>query len=75
VAGLAGGAVHVARRDRFAVHPLARHAAYGFNPMPVSDADERREHGIDEHPTQSLRTGVELLIACREARRHVARGS
>ena len=36
--------------------------AYGFHPIPMTDADDRREHGIDERVrTAGLRTGVELF--------------
>jgi acetylornithine deacetylase/succinyl-diaminopimelate desuccinylase-like protein len=36
--------------------------AYGFNPIPVSEEDSRRAHGIDERiPADSLPTGAELL--------------
>jgi acetylornithine deacetylase/succinyl-diaminopimelate desuccinylase-like protein len=36
--------------------------AYGISPFPISDADARRAHGIDERiPATSLRTGVEFL--------------
>jgi acetylornithine deacetylase/succinyl-diaminopimelate desuccinylase-like protein len=36
--------------------------AYGFHPVPMSDADGRRAHGIDERiPAGGLRTGVELF--------------
>jgi acetylornithine deacetylase/succinyl-diaminopimelate desuccinylase-like protein len=38
------------------------YAAYGMNPIGVTEADERRSHGIDERiPAASLRRGVELL--------------
>ena len=37
-------------------------AAYGLDPVPVSEVDARRAHGIDERiPAASLRTGVEYL--------------
>jgi acetylornithine deacetylase/succinyl-diaminopimelate desuccinylase-like protein len=36
--------------------------AYGFNPIPVSEEDSRRAHGIDERiPADSLRSGAEVL--------------
>ena len=36
--------------------------AYGFGPIPMTDADGRRAHGIDERiPASGLRTGVELF--------------
>jgi acetylornithine deacetylase/succinyl-diaminopimelate desuccinylase-like protein len=36
--------------------------AFGFNPIPVSEEDSRRAHGIDERiPLASLRQGAELL--------------
>jgi acetylornithine deacetylase/succinyl-diaminopimelate desuccinylase-like protein len=36
--------------------------AYGVSPIPVSDADARRAHGVDERiPASGLRTGVEFL--------------
>ena len=36
--------------------------AYGFGPIPMTDADGRRAHGIDERiPVSGLRTGVELF--------------
>ena len=36
--------------------------AYGVSPIPVTDADARRAHGIDERiPAEGLRTGVEFL--------------
>jgi acetylornithine deacetylase/succinyl-diaminopimelate desuccinylase-like protein len=36
--------------------------AFGFNPIPVSEEDSRRAHGIDERiPTESLRQGAELM--------------
>ncbi len=36
--------------------------AYGISPIPVTDADARRAHGIDERiPGGGLRTGVEFL--------------
>ncbi len=36
--------------------------AYGFAPIPMTDADGRRAHGIDERiPVSGLRTGVELF--------------
>jgi acetylornithine deacetylase/succinyl-diaminopimelate desuccinylase-like protein len=48
--------------------------AYGISPFPITDADARRAHGIDERiPATSLRTGVEFLhrlvleLAAREA--------
>lgn len=35
--------------------------SYGLLPNPISDADSRRDHGVDERiPTASLRTGVEF---------------
>jgi acetylornithine deacetylase/succinyl-diaminopimelate desuccinylase-like protein len=37
-------------------------AAYGMDPMPVSESEGRRTHGVDERiPVTSLRTGVEFL--------------
>ncbi|HWM88274.1 MAG TPA: M20/M25/M40 family metallo-hydrolase, partial [Kofleriaceae bacterium] len=37
-------------------------ASYGLVPMPNTEANSRRAHGIDERiPTASLRSGVELL--------------
>lgn len=37
-------------------------AAYGLNPVPRSEEDSRRAHGIDERiPATSLRAGVESL--------------
>lgn len=37
-------------------------AAYGINPIAVTEEDGRRAHGIDERiPTQSLRQGVEFF--------------
>ncbi len=37
-------------------------ASYGLVPMPNSEADARRAHGIDERiPAASMRSGVELL--------------
>jgi acetylornithine deacetylase/succinyl-diaminopimelate desuccinylase-like protein len=37
-------------------------AAYGINPIPRSEEDSRRAHGIDERiPATSLRPGVEFL--------------
>lgn len=37
-------------------------AAYGLNPLALSDADEMRMHGIDERvPIASFRTGVEFM--------------
>ncbi len=37
-------------------------AAYGFSPLPISEEDSRRAHGIDERiPSSSLRVGVEVL--------------
>jgi acetylornithine deacetylase/succinyl-diaminopimelate desuccinylase-like protein len=37
-------------------------ASYGLVPMPNTEANARRAHGIDERiPTASLRSGVELL--------------
>jgi acetylornithine deacetylase/succinyl-diaminopimelate desuccinylase-like protein len=37
-------------------------SAYGINPLPMSEADERRMHGIDERvPATSFRTGVEFM--------------
>jgi acetylornithine deacetylase/succinyl-diaminopimelate desuccinylase-like protein len=36
--------------------------AYGLSPLPISDADSRRDHGVDERiPAASLRVGVEFL--------------
>lgn len=36
--------------------------AYGFSPLPLTEADGRRAHGVDERiPVASLRTGVEIL--------------
>ena len=36
--------------------------AYGFNPVPMTEADGRRAHGVDERiPANGLRTGVELF--------------
>lgn len=36
--------------------------AYGFLPIALSDADDRRAHGLDERiPVSSLRTGVALF--------------
>lgn len=36
--------------------------AYGFSPIPISEGDGRRAHGVDERiPASSLRTGVEIL--------------
>jgi acetylornithine deacetylase/succinyl-diaminopimelate desuccinylase-like protein len=36
--------------------------AYGFQPVPMTEADGRRAHGIDERiPAAGLRTGVELF--------------
>jgi acetylornithine deacetylase/succinyl-diaminopimelate desuccinylase-like protein len=36
--------------------------AYGIDPIPMTDADARRAHGIDERiPADGLRTGVEFL--------------
>jgi acetylornithine deacetylase/succinyl-diaminopimelate desuccinylase-like protein len=37
-------------------------AAYGINPVAITETDARRAHGIDERiPAASLRTGVEFL--------------
>lgn len=37
-------------------------AAYGLGPIPMSESDVRRAHGIDERiPAAGLRTGVEFL--------------
>src|SRR5262249_4762092 len=37
-------------------------AAYGLSPIPISDDDARRAHGIDERiPADGLRTGVEFF--------------
>ena len=37
-------------------------AAYGIAPIPLTDDDARREHGVDERiPDWGLRTGVEFL--------------
>jgi acetylornithine deacetylase/succinyl-diaminopimelate desuccinylase-like protein len=37
-------------------------AAYGLNPIALTDADSRRAHGIDERiPVASLRPAIELL--------------
>jgi acetylornithine deacetylase/succinyl-diaminopimelate desuccinylase-like protein len=36
--------------------------AYGISPFPLTDADARRAHGIDERiPASGLRTGIEFL--------------
>ncbi len=36
--------------------------SYGFNPMPMTEEDSRRAHGIDERiPVASVRTGVEIM--------------
>ena len=36
--------------------------AYGVSPIPITDADARRAHGIDERiPATGLRTGIEFL--------------
>ena len=36
--------------------------SYGLNPLPMTEGDMRRAHGIDERiPVGSLRTGIELL--------------
>jgi acetylornithine deacetylase/succinyl-diaminopimelate desuccinylase-like protein len=36
--------------------------AYGVSPIPETDADARRAHGVDERiPASGLRTGVEFL--------------
>ncbi len=37
-------------------------AAYGLSPLPITEEDSRRAHGIDERiPASSLRVGVEVL--------------
>jgi len=37
-------------------------AAYGIEPIPLTDPDSRRTHGIDERiPADGLRTGIEFL--------------
>lgn len=37
-------------------------ASYGLGPLPMTDADNRRAHGIDERiPASSLRAGVEFF--------------
>ncbi|MBI3556063.1 MAG: M20/M25/M40 family metallo-hydrolase [Deltaproteobacteria bacterium] len=37
-------------------------ASYGMNPLPMTEGDMRRAHGVDERiPVASLRTGVEFL--------------
>jgi acetylornithine deacetylase/succinyl-diaminopimelate desuccinylase-like protein len=36
--------------------------SYGISPFPITDADARRAHGIDERiPATSLRIGIEFL--------------
>jgi acetylornithine deacetylase/succinyl-diaminopimelate desuccinylase-like protein len=38
--------------------------AYGMDPLPVTEAEGRRAHGVDERvPTASFRTGVEFFHA------------
>jgi acetylornithine deacetylase/succinyl-diaminopimelate desuccinylase-like protein len=36
--------------------------AYGIDPIPMTDADARRAHGVDERiRADGLRTGIEFL--------------
>jgi acetylornithine deacetylase/succinyl-diaminopimelate desuccinylase-like protein len=37
-------------------------ASYGMDPMPVTESEGRRAHGVDERiPAPSLRTGLEFM--------------